>query len=176
MGGQRGDPLALEYEVLTGGNLDIDVTLENQDAKVLYQETRQTHGDVFFEEMESTGEYTACFSNKMSLIESKVVYIKWSMGPDMEDVLAEADTSQMDPRYATVIYDTMSLRAAFIKLSETLQRARNSDFQHKRIAEQLNSGVQMWSICMTVGIIVVSLFQVYYLKGYFRDRDGDSRT
>lgn len=169
MEGIKDDPLSLEYEVIGGGNLDIDVECFAPDEKLLYQEWKKQDGQLYIANLEENGPYEVCFNNRMSVLEHKIVYFKWSMGPDIEDFLATADMKGLDPLYGEVEYVTLQLRAEFVGLSGKLQHARNEEYKHRNLAEHLNSRVQMWSIAITVGILLVSCFQVYFLRGFFKD-------
>jgi len=74
------------WQVLRGGNLDIDVQVTSPKGKVLYSENRRQR-DTFPIEV-SVGTFTFCFSNEFSGVTHKVVH--FSVKPSEMDTRALA--------------------------------------------------------------------------------------
>ena len=70
---------SLEFQVITGGNYDIDVYLFDPDSAQLYSEKRKEYGLFSFTTLRS-GEYTFCFSNEFSTVTHKLVYFEFTAG------------------------------------------------------------------------------------------------
>ncbi|KAL3110669.1 hypothetical protein niasHT_017547 [Heterodera trifolii] len=71
--------------VVTGGQYDVDVVLEDPNGKVLYKEARKqldTHTYKVSDGTEANGTYKVSFSNEFSTFSHKVVYLDWQVGPD----------------------------------------------------------------------------------------------
>lgn len=88
----------VEYQVVTGGNYDVDMVMKSPTGKVLYQEQKKQY-DSFNHKAEKEGVYEVCFSNEFSTFTHKVVFVDWQVG-DEEPLLSPAS-----PQRAMVIRD-----------------------------------------------------------------------
>lgn len=68
-------------QVVTGGQYDVDMTLEDPRQKVLYQGIKKQF-DTFTWTPELTGIYTICFSNEFSTFSHKLVYFDFQVGEE----------------------------------------------------------------------------------------------
>ncbi|VDM21738.1 unnamed protein product [Wuchereria bancrofti] len=71
----------IEYQVVTGGQYDVDMTLEDKEGKILYKGVKKQY-DSFSWKTETEGTYKACFSNEFSTFSHKVVYMDWQKGDE----------------------------------------------------------------------------------------------
>ncbi|MCL4134846.1 UNVERIFIED_CONTAM: hypothetical protein GTU68_017657 [Idotea baltica] len=78
---EKGTKASLEYQVVTGGHYDVDVTLEGPSRQVLYREVKQQYGQYQFT-AEVAGMYQACFSNEFSTFSHKLVYMDFQVGDE----------------------------------------------------------------------------------------------
>ena len=69
-----GQKYLLEFQVLKGGKLDVDVSLESPNGKIIYKEQKRTKEQILFDT--SYGEWTFCFSNEFSTITHKTIYFE----------------------------------------------------------------------------------------------------
>lgn len=69
-----GSKYVLEFQVVTGGNYDVDVELKSPSGKILYQVTKKQYDQVE-KTAEEDGIYEFCFSNEFSTYTHKVIYI-----------------------------------------------------------------------------------------------------
>ena len=86
------------FQVASGGFLDIDLKVQTPTGKVMYTAERKTT-DRFTLVAEDEGEWSACFSNKMSTLTSKVVSFNFRTGDGYGDGYGQGggDGSQ-DPK------------------------------------------------------------------------------
>ncbi|KMQ98640.1 cdk5 regulatory subunit-associated protein 3 [Lasius niger] len=72
----------LEFQVVTGGQYDVDVTLEAPNKEIIYSQVKtQFDSHVFIPTM--SGVYKACFSNEFSTYSHKLVYMDFQVGDEM---------------------------------------------------------------------------------------------
>lgn len=83
----------MSFQIAEGGFLDIDVRIIGPDAKVVYEDERQTSGKYSFA-AHFPGIYTFCFSNKMSTMTPKVVMFDVAVGePPKQDAQEEGQSA-----------------------------------------------------------------------------------
>ncbi|XP_030761891.1 transmembrane emp24 domain-containing protein 7 [Sitophilus oryzae] len=155
----------LEFQVVTGGQYDVDVTLQDPLKQVIYQQAKMQFDSHSFT-AQRTGIYSACFSNEFSTFSHKIVYMDFQVGeesplPGIGDhvtALTQMESSAVDiHKYLNLIIDL-----------QTHHRLREA--QGRKRAEDLNERVQWWSIFETVAMITIGVTQVYILKNFFNDR------
>ncbi len=78
---EKGTEATLEFQVVTGGHYDVDVTLIGPRKNTLYKEVKKQYDSHTFT-ADMTGEYQACFSNEFSTFSHKLVYIDFQVGEE----------------------------------------------------------------------------------------------
>ncbi len=68
-------------QVVTGGQYDVDVTLESPTKEVIYRQVKQQYDSHRFT-AEVEGVYAACFSNEFSTFSHKLVYVDFQVGDE----------------------------------------------------------------------------------------------
>jgi len=155
----------LEFQVVTGGHYDVDVILTDPMKNVLYKQVKKQY-DSFNWKAEKTGEYIACFSNEFSTFSHKLVYIDFQVGdedplPGLEEVhepLTQMETS------AREIHENLNAVIDY----QTHHRLQETKSRHR--AEDLNERIMIWSIFVTVAILMVGFGQVFVLKSFFSEK------
>uniref|UniRef100_A0AAG5DN50 GOLD domain-containing protein n=1 Tax=Anopheles atroparvus TaxID=41427 RepID=A0AAG5DN50_ANOAO len=71
----------LEFQVVSGGRYDVDLTLESPTGEVIYRQ-QKTQFDSYNFVAAATGIYTACFSNEFSTFSHKIVYMDFQVGDE----------------------------------------------------------------------------------------------
>eukprot|EP00088_Acartia_fossae_P003531 TRINITY_DN11488_c0_g1_i11.p1 TRINITY_DN11488_c0_g1~~TRINITY_DN11488_c0_g1_i11.p1 ORF type:complete len:225 (+),score=25.79 TRINITY_DN11488_c0_g1_i11:67-741(+) len=155
----------VEFQVVTGGHYDVDVEIRDPMKNVLYKEVKKQY-DSFTWKADRTGEYVACFSNEFSTFSHKLVYIDFQVGdedplPGLED--HSAPLTQMETS-AQEIHENLNTVIDY----QTHHRLRET--QGRRRAEDLNERVMIWSLFVTLAIVVVGLGQVFVLKSFFAEK------
>lgn len=155
----------VEFQVVTGGNYDVDMTMKSPSGKVLYTDKKKQY-DSFRHKTEVEGVYEVCFSNEFSTFTHKVVYIDWTVGS--EEPLVQPASPQK-----SLTFMESSAQSIHEKLNEVLD-----DQTHYRLreasgrghAEELNERVQNWSISQLAVVILVGLLQVTLIRSFFNNR------
>ncbi|XKL59121.1 hypothetical protein PGB90_000137 [Kerria lacca] len=154
----------LEYQVVTGGQYDVDVAIEDPRGNLLYQQYKsQFDSHTFMPEM--SGVYAFCFSNEFSTISHKIVYMDLQVG---------------DEKPLPIIGEHITVMTLIESSSQEIHRKLNviNDFQtHHRLreassrkrAEDLNQTVFWWCFTETCVILVTMISQVLIVRNFFTD-------
>ncbi|VDO45988.1 unnamed protein product, partial [Brugia timori] len=149
------------YEVVTGGQYDVDMTLEDKEGKILYKGVKKQY-DSFSWKTETEGTYKACFSNEFSTFSHKVVYMDWQKGdegqllPNVDRVTSRIAAMTQLETSASAIGDRLRL----IDDYQTHHRLREATGRKR--AEDLNERVLLWSLGQTAIIITLGIAQVTF--------------
>ncbi|EEZ97463.1 transmembrane emp24 domain-containing protein 3 [Tribolium castaneum] len=157
--------VTLEFQVVTGGQYDVDVSLQDPRGQVIYKQIKMQFDSHTFT-AEHTGVYVVCFSNEFSTFSHKLVYMDFQVGDEQPlpglgehvTVMTQMESSAQDIHKAlTTILDY-----------QTHHRLREA--QGRKRAEDLNERVLWWSIMETVAVITIAVGQVFVLKNFFTER------
>lgn len=158
----KGVECVLEFQVIEGGNYDVDVTVSSSHS-TLYQEQKKQY-DQYTWTVEHDGEYRFCFSNEFSTVTHKVVYFDFQAGDD--DPLRDKNPlTAMTQMEASGLNTYHSLKT--VVDYQTHHKLRES--QGRSFAEDVNERVQYWSVGQTVIILVAGIGQVLVLRSFFSE-------
>lgn len=161
----KGVSTTVEFQVVTGGNYDVDVVMKNPKGTVLYQDQKKQY-DSFRHSAEMEGVYEVCFSNEFSTFTHKVVFLDWTVG-DEAPLIAPAS-----PEKALTFMES-SAQTIHEKLNEIVDHQthyRLRESQGRSHAEDLNERVQIWSIANLCVIFIVGFLQVSLIRSFFSKR------
>lgn len=158
----------LEYQVITGGNYDVDVELTSPKQKTLYKEVKKQY-DSYSWTTDSHGEYKFCFSNEFSTFAHKLVYFDFKAGDEepIKSALGERVTALTQMEMSTT---TMHENMKTVVDYQTHHRLREA--QGRAFAEDVNDRVQYWSLGQSIVILAVSIGQILILRSFFTDKRG----
>ncbi|KAJ3641027.1 hypothetical protein Zmor_027555 [Zophobas morio] len=162
---KKNTSVTLEFQVVTGGQYDVDVTLQDPKGQIIYQQIKMQFDSHVFT-TEQTGVYVVCFSNEFSTFSHKLVYMDFQVGDEQPlpglgehvTVMTQMESSAHD------IHKALSTILDF----QTHHRLREA--QGRKRAEDLNERVLWWSIMESVAIITIAVGQVFVLKNFFTER------
>ncbi|KAL7641837.1 UNVERIFIED_CONTAM: hypothetical protein RMT77_007711 [Armadillidium vulgare] len=168
---EKGTKSTLEYQVVTGGHYDVDVTLEGPSRQILYQELKQQYGQYQFT-AEITGVYQVCFSNEFSTFSHKLVYMDFQVGeePQLPGVGEHFTAMTQMESSSQKIHEDLNSIIDF----QTHHRLKEA--QGRKQAEMMNERVLLWSCAETLGILMIAIGQVMVLKSFFADKKPQNRT
>lgn len=155
----------LEFQVVTGGQYDVDVTLEDPRKTIICQQVKMQFDSHTFT-ANHTGIYVVCFSNEFSTFSHKLVYMDFQVGDERPlpgigehvTALTQMESSAQD------IHKALNTILDF----QTHHRLREA--QSRKRAEDLNERVLLWSITETVAILLTAISQIIVLKRFFIEK------
>ncbi|CAJ0961270.1 unnamed protein product, partial [Mesorhabditis belari] len=162
---QAGTESVFEFQVVTGGQYDVDLTLEDPHGKVLYKDTKKQY-DSYTWKAETVGTYKACFSNEFSTFSHKIVYMDWQIG-----------NQQKQQHVPDANHPMNSLETSAVSIGDKLRVVDDYQTHHRlreatgrKRAEQLNERVLLWSLGQTAVIVLMGVAQVLILRSFFSDK------
>jgi len=175
--------LEVEYQVIDGGDLDIDFMLKNPNGQVIVNEMRKP--DAIHTVDETTeGDYEVCFSNRFSRISQKVVFFEIIIdsedGDDYGDDFGDDEWKKFispDDTYGDklasleVASETMNViktnNAKTVQLQSLLRVFEAKD---RNVVERNFYRINLWSVINIVVMSTVFVLQVVMVKGMFADK------
>ncbi|XP_035778765.1 transmembrane emp24 domain-containing protein 7-like [Anopheles albimanus] len=162
---QKQQTATLEFQVVSGGRYDVDVTLESPTGEEIYRQIK-TQFDSYQFTASATGIYTACFSNEFSTFSHKIVYMDFQVGeeqplPGIEEhatVLTQLESSAQE------------IHKALNAILDYQTHHRLREAQGRKRAEDLNERVLWWSLTETIAILVIAIGQVLVLRNFFSEK------
>ncbi|KAI4872993.1 hypothetical protein NFI96_023661 [Prochilodus magdalenae] len=168
---QEGVKFDIDFQVIAGGNYDVDCFVTDPMNNVLYEERKKQY-DSFTHTTNLKGVYKVCFSNEFSTFSHKTVYLDFRAGeetPLLPDMNRATALTQMESACMS-IHEILKVVAD----SQTWYRLREA--QDRIRAEDINERISYWSIGETVILFVVSIGQVLMLKSFFNERKSNVTT
>lgn len=165
----NGVKCTLEYQVITGGNYDIDVELTSPKHRTLYKETKKQY-DSYTWTTDNQGEYKFCFSNEFSTFTHKLIYFDLKVGDEEQPI-----KSALGDRVTSVTQMEMSsltIRESMKHVIDYQTHNRMREAQGRSFAEDVHDGVQYWSLGQSVVILAVSIGQILILRSFFTEKRG----
>ncbi|KAJ2947488.1 hypothetical protein O0L34_g17274 [Tuta absoluta] len=162
---EKNTSCSLEYQVITGGQYDVDVKIEGPNKQIIYQQQKMQYDSHQFV-AQHTGIYKVCFSNEFSTFSHKLVYMELNVGPetplpgvgDHATVLTQLEASAEE------------IHSALNRIIDHQTHHRLREAQSRKRAEDLNERVFHWSLAETFAVVCVAIAQVMILKNFFSDR------
>lgn len=162
---QEGTSSTVEFQVVTGGHYDVDVTIMDPHKNVIYKEVKK-HYDSHTWTATITGEYRVCFSNEFSTFSHKLVYVDFQVGDEdpLPGVGEHLTAMTQLETSAQEVHENLNSIIDY----QTHHRLRET--QGRKRAEDLNERVMIWSFFVTISMIIVGLTQVCVLKSFFSEK------
>ncbi|XP_072173618.1 transmembrane emp24 domain-containing protein 3-like [Diadema setosum] len=155
--------IILEYQVVTGGQYDVDAVLKSPSGAVVYKEKRKQY-DTFTWTADQTGVVEFCFSNEFSTFAHKTVYFDFVAGDDdplIRDIGAHATALTQLETSCVTIHEALKAVINF----QTHYRLREAKGRSR--AEGLNQRVQLWSLGEFILILIIGIGEVIVLRSFF---------
>ncbi|CAG5853126.1 unnamed protein product [Menidia menidia] len=157
----------LDFQVIAGGNYDVDCFVTDPQGNVLYNERKKQY-DSFSHTTVMRGVYQVCFSNEFSTFTHKVVYLDFRNGdeePLLQSMTRSTALTQLESS-CVAIHEVLKVVAD----SQTWYRLREA---HDRVkAEHLLQRVTYWSMGEAVLLFVIGIGQVVMLRSFFSEKKG----
>jgi len=156
----------LEFQVVTGGHYDVDVTLKDPEGFFIYDEKKKQYDSHQFT-VEKPGAYEICFSNEFSSYSHKTVYFDLQVG-DEPPLIPEM--GKQHGALTMMESSSVSVHEALKVVIDYQTHHRLREATSRSVAEYLWERVQYYSLGQTILIIVTSLVQVYTLRNFFAEK------
>nr|CDS29330.1 transmembrane emp24 domain containing protein 7 [Hymenolepis microstoma] len=159
---EEGEHSTIEFQVISGGNFDVDVILHDPFKNIVKQLEREQY-DYFEFTAKVAGEYKLCFGNEFSSVTHKVVYVSWELESQRSQLAGgkpDSPLTMMDTMMYSIHENLRNAAAAQTKVR--LQEATSRSF-----IEALNDRVTWGSIIHAAIIVIVAVGQVYLLRSLF---------
>ncbi|TGZ68842.1 hypothetical protein CRM22_004051 [Opisthorchis felineus] len=157
----KGTVYYLDFQVLSGGNYDVDFTLFGPDKRIIKNLQRASYESITIDDT-IDGDYKACFGNAFSAMTHKVVFFSWYNASEMEETYG----SQVGPDTLFAL-TTRRIGLNLHNITATQQRERMIHTISYNFGLQLNSRVLYWSIGHSLLVILVGIGQVFLLRSFF---------
>ncbi|KAF5301816.1 hypothetical protein FQA39_LY10601 [Lamprigera yunnana] len=162
---QKNTSVTVEFQVVTGGQYDVDVSVEDPKKKIIYNQIKMQFDSHSFT-AEHTGVYVVCFSNEFSTFSHKLVYFDFQVGDEQPlpglgehvTVMTQMESSAQD------IHKALKTIIDF----QTHHRLRET--QGRKRAEDLNERVLWWSALESLAVLLIGAGQVFVLKNFFSEK------
>lgn len=162
---EKGVKCTVEFQVVTGGHYDVDMTLEAPNGQTLYKDIKKQY-DTFQWTADQAGTYTVCFSNEFSTFSHKLVYMDFQVGDEkpLPGIGEHATAMTQMESSSAQIHENLNAIVDY-QTHHRLQEAHD-----RKRAEDLNERVFYWSIGETMVILVIGVGQVMVLKNFFAEK------
>lgn len=162
---EKGVESTVEFQVVTGGNYDVDVVIQGPTKQILFQQVKQQYGQHTFT-ADRTGEYAACFSNEFSTFTHKIVYVDFQVGKEepLPGITDHATAMTQMESSSQQIHENLNTVGDY----QTHYRLRES--QSRKRAEDLNERVMLWSLGETMAVLLIGIGQVFVLRNFFSEQ------
>jgi len=162
---KQGVKSTVEFQVVTGGHYDVDMTLQGPRQEVLYQGVKKQF-DTFTWTPTATGTYTVCFSNEFSTFSHKLVYFDFQVGEEP----ALPGTQEHMTAMTKMEQSSVNIHESLNTVIDAQTHYRLNEAKGRKRAEDLNNRVLWWSLVETFVVFLIGIGQVMVLKNFFTDK------
>lgn len=161
---ERNVSTTLEYQVVSGGQYDVDVAIEGPSGEILYDKPKSQFDSHTFVPQVS-GVYAFCFSNEFSTFSHKVIFMDLAVGEEKQLPIIDEHITVMTQMEASSheIHRKMNQIIDF----QTHHRLREATGRKR--AEDLNQTVFWWCFSETCVILITMFGQVLIVRNFFSD-------
>ncbi|CAG5135798.1 unnamed protein product [Candidula unifasciata] len=167
----------VDYQVIDGGDLDIDMMVAGPDNRIYHTEQRKTENVVGFKTT-SEGDYRVCFDNTFSRISSKIVYFEIFAEDGKDDDGADDDNDNLTFEGENIQGQLDMTVQEFVGILERAKKNLENSVQVQtliRVHEAKDRNVQeanfflvnLFSSLQLALMITVGLVQVFMIRSLF---------
>ncbi|CAF0997151.1 unnamed protein product [Rotaria sordida] len=175
---EQNKKIEIEYEVLAGGDIDINYWFYSPTNRILQTEFKKHDGHQRLK-LEETGEYRFCFDNSFSRFSQKQVYFSLrsfnEQGIVEKDDVTESWINSMDKDELGDLQDKIQdIKDLFQRIWDSMEAAQRyqnifKNFEvHDRILGENNfHRINFWSTINLTLMIIVTIIQVITIRSLF---------
>ncbi|CAF3289745.1 unnamed protein product [Rotaria sp. Silwood2] len=170
--------IEIEYEVLAGGDMDINYWFYSPTNRVLQSQFRKHDGHQTLK-LEETGEYRFCFDNSFSRFSQKQVYFSLrsfnKQGVPENDDVTEPWMDSMDKDELGDLQNKIQeIKNVFQRIWDSMEAAqryqnifKNFEVQDRILVENNYDRINFWSTINLTLMIIVTIIQVITIRSLF---------
>ncbi|CAH8615243.1 unnamed protein product [Schistosoma guineensis] len=165
-----GDSFNLAFNVISGGNYDVDMVLEDPHKNVIRSFHRSSSDEVTVD-VAVGGIYKVCFSNYFSSISHKVVSMMWH------------NSSSNPPESSSLSGVSTQISESLYNLHSTISKAITQQFESRVLLTRsysnaifLHYRVLYWSLGQALVIILFGIGQVLVMRSFFTSPSNQRST
>ncbi|XP_035678806.1 transmembrane emp24 domain-containing protein 7-like [Branchiostoma floridae] len=157
---------SFEFQVIKGGQRDVDVAIMAPDDSLIYNKEREKSGVHNWQT--TVGTYKFCFSNAFSTFNRKLIYMSL-MKQETAALAARMGTKRPDDISAW-LFVAKQIKESLDIIVELQNRYRRYEAVDLNNALDLSGRVHDWSLYQSVLVVVIGLGQMIILKTLFTDK------
>jgi len=177
-------PFEAEYQVISGGDLDINFAVRDPNGGIIITEHRKSDA-LHRVDVKYPGEYQLCFDNSFSTFQPKLVFFE--VFEDTKETHAD-EFQQLGKVHVGIPMDTFGvkvedLQQALGRVHLNLERAiksqtvvRHFEAVDRVIVENNFDRVNFYSTVQTVVMVLVGIVQVVMVRSLFEERSKIGRV
>ncbi|CAI1794870.1 hypothetical protein SEUBUCD646_0A00700 [Saccharomyces eubayanus] len=158
------DSLAVGYQVLTGGNFEIDFDITAPDGSVITSERQKKYSD-FLVKSFGVGQYSFCFSNNYGTALKKV-----EITLEMEKSLTDASAPEMNNDDIIANNAVEEIDRNLNRITKALNYLRAREWRNMSTVNSTESRLTWLSILIMIVVVVISVAQVLLIQFLFTGR------
>nr|XP_009859742.1 transmembrane emp24 domain-containing protein 1-like isoform X2 [Ciona intestinalis] len=174
---KSGQSIDVEYQVIDGGELDIDFRISAPSAIAVVTEFRKNDGIHTIDPTEQ-GDYEVCFDNTFSRITSKTIFFEIIIdnnegGMDEDDEAWKkfvASDETYGDKLATLEQSLDSIKSNNAKITQYQVMLRAFEAKDRNVVERNFMRINFWSLTNIVVMLSVFALQVFMVRNMFNDK------
>ncbi|CEF71102.1 LD30746p [Strongyloides ratti] len=167
--------IEFSYQVISGGDLDVDVKINGPHSEEIITDTKQSDGthkiDVTAENR-GHGDYSICIDNSFSYQTSKLVYVEVYM-LDHEgrygemNKLSNGALSSLSDKISNFDMTSQNIKEKLNIIQQDQQHLRIVEARDRSIMEANFERINLWSMLATTVMVITSIIQVFTVRALF---------
>ena len=157
------DTLLVGYQVLTGGNFEIDLQIVGPDGDVLAEEKAKKYGDFLLKSF-GVGQYSSCFSNSYGTALKKV---EITMEKEDNSILDDPNASEED---AIANHAIEEIDRNLNKMTKIMNYLRAREWRNMSTVESTESRLTWLSLLIMGVMVAISVLQALLIQFLFSSR------
>ncbi|CAI8494955.1 unnamed protein product [Hanseniaspora opuntiae] len=159
------DALVVSYQVLTGGNFEIDFEITSPDGNSIISEKQKKYSDFVLKSF-GAGQYAFCFSNSYGTSLKK---IEITIEPDKSMESLNENTDEK-PEDVVANHAIEEIDRNLSKITKLMNYLRAREWRNQSTVESTSSRVVWFSIVIMLLTFVISFLQTLYVQYFFKER------
>ena len=158
------DTLVVSYQVLTGGNFEVDFSITDPDGKKIVDEKQKKYSDFLLKSF-GLGQYSFCFSNNYGTSLKKVEFTLEPQNAEFENGTEEQDPDEIIANNAIEEIDRN-----LNKMNKVMNYLRAREWRNMYTVQSTESRLKWFSIMVMGFMVGVSVIQAIVIQFLFKSR------